>query len=979
MKTIFIATDGNDKETGTKRHPFQTIGRALKELKKFRALGEQDITVYFREGVYLPEYDTINVNLRNKITQKGENVYPLRVSRFELDEKSGTENGRVIFSAYKKERVIITGGKLLTNWVLHDGEKRIYKAFIGIQTRHLYVNGRRIMRARSDAAAFAGSILNTECHKDSTPAYVLRGHHAEFREPDAVELVYRSLFTQPRADIQKIEYDESNTFIYMKQPGFYYITHKGGTSVNYPAYLENAYEFLKEPDYFFYSNKDGYVYYIPREEENIEEAQVICPVIDVLLSVRGAGKSKPVKNITFRNLYFEYTGWLRPSYANGHSDAQNNYIRECGADMASEDNDSLCPAALNLEYAENIIFDRCRISKIGITALNITRASKFNKIIGCEFSDISGSAVVIGEIGWRNNENKINVNSKDARDLITGNSVENCYIHDCGVEFLSAAPVAAGYTVNTSILHNDIVNCPYTAIHIGYGWGEVNNVCTRGIRIESNLIDTFMTKMFDGGGVYTLGATGGTERQPNCIRGNFIRNQIEPKFGALYFDEGSSNWIAEKNVFEETPMWCHISVLSSKNHDITVKNNFIGNGYLLFDKKLGQKNIVIEPAKSRERYFRQAESIITKAGLSKRFSFLREDYDRIGKVYFDENAVSCKTGDVLELSLRVRTVRGVLTDQYDLSYTISNDSLVPEGDKMRALKSGRCEAKAFVRQGERRLRAKADIYVDDKDKQANIKMDRTMLRIGQSAEIEMFITTQLGRKYKANNFLIFPLDDRLSVDKTRITAQKGGRGKLLCKYKDLECETSINVFERPDGDPVTDKVFWINNSCSKLTYDKTVMRLSCYEYRGYAYYAGGKLGDMDLFFTLVLDASARDWPGIVFRCQNTDSRCLDKDNSGYMIIIYHEEIQLLKFLQGRRYSLFTDTNGREIKLPNPWIRQKEKCRLRLIVKDTDKGVDITLYANDHLALHCIDGDENAIYGKGYFGLIVNNGEMLIYS
>ena len=110
-----------------------------------------------------------------------------------------------------------------------------------------------------------------------------------------------------------------------------------------------------------------------------------------------------------------------------------------------------------------------------------------------------------------------------------------------------------------------------------------------------------MTKMFDGGGVYTLGATGGTERQPNCIRGNFIRNQIEPKFGALYFDEGSSNWIAEKNVFEETPMWCHISVLSSKNHDITVKNNFIGNGYLLFDKKLGQKNIVIEPAKSRER------------------------------------------------------------------------------------------------------------------------------------------------------------------------------------------------------------------------------------------------------------------------------------------------------------------------------------------------------------------------------------------
>ena len=81
---------------------------------------------------------------------------------------------------------------------------------------------------------------------------------------------------------------------------------------------------------------------------------------------------------------------------------------------------------------------------------------------------------------------------------------------------------------------------------------------------------------------------------------------------------------------------------------------------MLFDKKLGQKNIVIEPAKSRERYFRQAESIITKAGLSKRFSFLREDYDRIGKVYFDENAVSCKTGDVLELSLRVRTVRGVI-------------------------------------------------------------------------------------------------------------------------------------------------------------------------------------------------------------------------------------------------------------------------------------------------------------------------------
>jgi hypothetical protein len=87
----------------------------------------EDINVYLREGWYI---------LSSAIT-------------FDQGD-SGTNGYNVIYQAYPGEHVVISGGRQITDWSLHDGGKNIWKAGApGLETRQLYINCVRASRANS--------------------------------------------------------------------------------------------------------------------------------------------------------------------------------------------------------------------------------------------------------------------------------------------------------------------------------------------------------------------------------------------------------------------------------------------------------------------------------------------------------------------------------------------------------------------------------------------------------------------------------------------------------------------------------------------------------------------------------------------------------------------------------------------------------------------------------------------------------------
>ena len=259
---------------------------------------------------------------------------------------------------------------------------------------------------------------------------------------------------------------------------------------------------------------------------------MIAPAVEKLVELRGT-LDRPVRNIHFVGIAFEHGNWLRPSLI-GHCDVQSNFIVDSGRQDSftrsggfnNLHNENLkSPANVVCHAARSIRFERCTFTRLGGAGLDIEAGSQQNAVVGCQFYDVSGTAVQIGDVL------KDDHHPDDPRKIVKDNCVENCYLHDCCVEYRGGHAIFAGYTDGTRIAHNEICRIPYSGISVGWGWGEedaggggnfqpfVYHTPTpaRNNRIEMNHIHHVVYSMNDAAGIYTLGNMPGT-----VIRGNHI-------------------------------------------------------------------------------------------------------------------------------------------------------------------------------------------------------------------------------------------------------------------------------------------------------------------------------------------------------------------------------------------------------------------------------------------------------------------------
>lgn len=616
---------GDDANKGTRELPFQTIERARDTVRQFNGDMQEDITIYLRGGEYnyaSPERHTSReVPIYSWAWGAGRpdgeplGAYMVKTGSWVLDWRDSGSNGySIVYKAYPGETPVVSGGRTVQGWTLYDADRNIYRAFVGLDGdfRQLYVDGKRAVVARSDGPP-AGLTFDKERGHTTTDAFM-----ADWGNQQDMELVYHSDWVSHRIKVESITREDDLAVIRLDSGRWNFAVDTGIpsiTSIDKLKWVENAYELLDSEGEWYLDRQSGYVYYKPRSTEDMAAARVVVPVVDELLTVKGASPSEPVEHVAIEGISFEYAGWLRPNAARGHHANQNNTLREEGGRLPE--------GAVTFQAARHISFAGNSLSKLGSTGLLMKGGIQSTHIAGNQFYDISGSGMNI-EDPTVASPSAIRL---EPELMLDGIEISNNYIHHIGLEYESATGLSTSIGQNISISHNEIAHIPYTAIHMGWH----SDGLSRNIRVENNYIhDLLTTSIYDGGAIYSLGKNLGSSASPAyTVTGNYIRNQLN-KSGVLFPDNESTWWYAADNVvdLQDSPGWgtdgappklIHIHATASSNH--LFENNYATTGYYTNN---GSNNVIrdthVYPDAS---WPAEALDIIREAGLEPEYAHIR--------------------------------------------------------------------------------------------------------------------------------------------------------------------------------------------------------------------------------------------------------------------------------------------------------------------------------------------------------------------
>src|SRR5690606_17178173 len=144
------------------------------------------------------------------------------------------------------------------------------------------------------------------------------------------------------------------------------------------------------------------------------------------------------------------------------------------------------------------------------TGLDFISGTHDDKVMGCIFEDIGGTAIQIGFFGDDRFEAHLPYNPEDEREVCRNELISNNLITNCTNEDWGCVGISVGFARDINIEHNEISHLNYSGISIGWGWTKTIS-CMRNNRVHANHIHHFAKQMYDVGGIYTLSA------QPNTV------------------------------------------------------------------------------------------------------------------------------------------------------------------------------------------------------------------------------------------------------------------------------------------------------------------------------------------------------------------------------------------------------------------------------------------------------------------------------
>lgn len=476
---------------------------------------------------------TVNDNMTGSITVNILNgTYRLGHTFALTAADSGSNGHRVIWQAYPGHKPLISGARIITGWQLTNAAEGIYSApAASLDTRQLYVDGVRAIRARS-TAGIPGTVTQTTAGYTTTDTAM-----QSWANPQDLEFVYTGntpanipkKWTESRCGVASITGTSSSTTITMDQPCY---SNARARSVLAPHYFENNYALLDEPGEWYLDRAQGRVHYIPRAGENMSTARVAAAELQTLMTITGT-LDAPVHDITVSGLRFSYNSWLQANTTNGFVEKQANVYW-----MGTARTETKTPSSVMVTSGHRITFQDNTFRHLGSGALDFSNGAKDNIVVGNIFTDISASGLTIGD--------PASMLPSDTRAINSGNQVLNNWFHHMPREYHGGVAILQFYARDSLISHNQINDLSYTGISTGWDHTNAPSVIENN-RVTNNLVFNDLQLLADGGGIYNLGRQGTSLSNGLLITGNVVHHQFQ-RLAALYTDDGSQFITMRNNV-----------------------------------------------------------------------------------------------------------------------------------------------------------------------------------------------------------------------------------------------------------------------------------------------------------------------------------------------------------------------------------------------------------------------------------------------
>ena len=558
---IYVSLQGNDKNPGTKEAPFNTLNRAIKQAREWRRLNRPEVA----GGIYI---------------RLEEGVYAQRNSLFLRPEDSGTPDSPTVICAVDGAHPVISGGVAVTGWkrgcnhpaIPEKLKQKIWSAeapLIGnrrVETRQMWVNGHKVQRAAQFPDGELERMIDFNPEEQTITIPVSQSVNPKrLQNAGQLEMIVHQRWAIAILRVKSIDVKDGQAVVRFHEPESHLeFAHPwpqpviGGEKGNSSFCLTNALELLDQPGEWFQEYPSGTIYYYPQASENMETAEVIIPTLETLVTIDGT-LSRPVKHIQFNGITFEHTSWMRPSYQ-GHVTLQGGFplldaykLQEPGlpekAELENQAWITRPETAIRVRGAEHIDFKHCTFRHLSSTGLDYEWAVTASSVEDCQFTDIGGTALLVGAFPDGGLETHIPFIPADVRELCSHITIRNNFISNVTNEDWGCVGIGAGYVRNMDISHNEVCHLNYSGICVGWGWTSLESgMCNN--RIEANYVHHFARRLYDAGGLYTL------SNQPGSVmRNNRIEHLIEAPYATndrafyIYLDEATDGYTMENN-------WC---------------------------------------------------------------------------------------------------------------------------------------------------------------------------------------------------------------------------------------------------------------------------------------------------------------------------------------------------------------------------------------------------------------------------------------
>ena len=480
-------------------------------------------------------------------------------------------HGGCTLRAAEAGKTILDGGRALTGWHQRDDGRWESEPITDLRGDEvLYLNGEP-MRLAAMPFPTSWTLWGDLEHIDGRCGYRLSALQLPcFARPDRLLVDSTKEWAHMVCPVAAVHADgQGNTLIEMRQPWFFLARRKEGVRMEQPWRLLNAPELVDEPGEFCYdADRDVYILMPPPGVHPQD------PNTDIRISGPGV-RFRGLNRLRFEGLAFEHIRSDR-SLHEAHIDVQANFrarqdnLIERDGTLASLHNEyERLDGGFVLDGCRDVAFHGCVFRNFDGTALDITGDSRRITVDSCRFEQIGGTGIQIGGVAETDHHPALpGGNTGDV-------AVVRSEIRTCGQFYLGSVGVFAGYVDHVTIADCTFTDLPYSAISMGWGWGEedagggtyaipyryATPTPAGSNRIEGNRISRVMTRLNDGGAIYLLGSMPGTILQ---------RNQIEstgPGWpGGIYLDEGSAHIEVLHNVLREVPKPFNLNNRNQQRH-----------------------------------------------------------------------------------------------------------------------------------------------------------------------------------------------------------------------------------------------------------------------------------------------------------------------------------------------------------------------------------------------------------------------------